>query len=255
MQSTAAPYHLAVVVERRTVHIFTHPSSSTPLTTSASSLASINADSSSTTTTPPTSAPLTTIRLPTSTSASALAAQRKQVSLTASLSQAQHNDRHNQQADSRKKKYNKPTALHASTLVDELDGGEMVLAVRFVSDDELLVVRGDRERAAFERVKYGGGGGSGEEVVLEARLDESAEAQREEGLPRKKVRSTDTHAHSVTAGMRTESERERYLPLAVSSNSSEIRSHTPHIPSLHTEHHLFTNVLVSLLLGCSVRTT
>ena len=61
----------------------------------------------------------------------------------------------------------------------------MVLGVRFVSGSEVLVVRGDRERVVFERVKYGGV--SGEDVVLEARMDESAEAQREEGLPRKKV--------------------------------------------------------------------
>jgi len=69
--------------------------------------------------------------------------------------------------------------------VDDGEAGEMVLAVRFVSNGEVLVVRGDRERVLFERVKYGGSGG--EEVVLEARTDESVEAQREEGLPRKKV--------------------------------------------------------------------
>ena len=184
-QSTTGPYHLAVVVERRAVHILSHPHTPTPASASASSSASTAGDNSATNASP-TSAPLTTIRLPhtTSASASALAARRKQVSLSAALSQSQHNDRHNQQADGRKKKHNRPTALHASTLVDDVDGGEMVLGVRFVGESEVMIARGDRERVVFERVKYGG---SGEEVVLEARPDESAEAQREEGLARKKV--------------------------------------------------------------------
>ena len=172
------------MVERRTVQIFTYPQPAT----SPSSPASTSADNGSTHT-PTTSTPLTTIHLPTTTPASTLAAQRKQVSLTASLNQAQHNDRHNQQSDNRKKKHNKRTALHASTLVDEggEGGGEMVVGVRFVSGEEVVVVRGDRERVVFERVKYGGSGAGGEEVVLEARMDESVEAQSEEGLPRKKV--------------------------------------------------------------------
>ena len=186
------------------MHIFSHSPSS-----AASTSATADRDDSSFA--QPSSAPLLTIRLPAS-SASALAAARKQVSLSASLAAARHNDRHNQSADNRPKRKNKTTALHASTVVDELTegGGELLLAVRFAGDGELVVARGDRERVLFERVRYGGGG-AGEEVVLEARTDESAEAQREEGLPRKRVRLTAyTHLLARPYAMRKESERERF---------------------------------------------
>ena len=213
--SSSASYQLACVVDRTAVHVFSlpHPAAST---------------SSSSSSSPP--APSSVILLPES-SPSQLAARRHQVSVQAALRSAQRNERHNHSAEGKKKRHNSATAMAASTVLETgaaATGGEEIVCIDFISDSQLLLVRGDRDRCVFNTVSYRGEGEDGgwvAELVLEPAADGllQPEAKQGEGQRKKVSDSEQQQPPQPQAAVRAESEHGSITaPLVLSSEPSQI---------------------------------
>ena len=170
------------------MHVFAYPNPASSSSASSSSLSPLT--------------PITSLRLPSPSSSSSSSSPSP--SLIAHLRQGQQAERHNQRAEGKRKKGMGATPMRASTAVDGGEGGQEggVMQVEFAGEEgEVLIVRGDRERVAFDRVRYleeGEGGKGRGEVVLEKRVM-TIQAQHEPATQRRKVSHTAPHSPSSSS--------------------------------------------------------